>query len=95
MELHSLIAVMLARLQMDVNSCIEAYLELSKEAFTPRRHRINFFGRAADAWRTKERFKSEKLKAQIIQQLNRLPERLPAETLFVNESLPCHWCVNM
>lgn len=32
MKLHSLIAVMLARLQMDVKSCIDAYLELSKEA---------------------------------------------------------------
>ncbi len=95
MELHSLIAVMLARLQMDVNSCIEAYLELSKEAFTRCRPRINFFGRAADAWRTKERFESEKLKAQIIQQLNRLPEQLPAETLFLDESLPCLWCVHM
>ena len=95
MGLHSLIAVMLARLQMDVNSCIEAYLELSKEAFTRSRHRINLLCRAADAWRTKERFESEKLKAQIIQQLNRLPEPLPADTLFVDESLPCLWCVHV
>ena len=91
MDFHSLIAVMLARLQMDVNSCIIAYLKLSKKAFTPRRHRINLLGRAADAWRTKERFESEKLKAQIIEQLQRLPTPLPAESLFVDESLPCLW----
>lgn len=82
---------MLARLQMDVDSCIKAYLELSEKTFTPRRLKINLFARAADAWRTKERFESEKLKTQIIAQLQRLPMPLPAETRFVDESLPCLW----
>ena len=89
MGFHSLIAVMLARLQMDVTSCIKAYLKLSEEAFTRRRHKINLLGRAASVWRTIERFTSEKLKARIIEQLQRLPTPLPAETPFVDESLPC------
>lgn len=82
---------MLARLQIDVDSYIRAYLELFEKAFVHRRHRTNFIGRATDAWRTKERFDSGKLKDQIIEQLQRLPMPLPAETRFVDESLPCLW----
>ena len=82
---------MLGRLEMDVNSCIEAYLELSKEAFTPRRHRANILGRAADALRVKERFESDKLKTQIIKQLEMQLKPLPAKTLLVDESRSCLW----
>ena len=35
----SIIAIMLGRLRMDVQTCIEKYIELSSAAFTPKRPR--------------------------------------------------------
>lgn len=39
-HLDSLLAIMLGRLRMDVNSCIKAYCELSDTVFTKIHHRI-------------------------------------------------------
>jgi len=60
-----LIAIMLGRLQMDVEACIDAYLQLSADVFQPKRCNINILGKAKDKVKVRERFDSEKLKQSI------------------------------
>jgi patatin-like phospholipase/acyl hydrolase len=57
-----LIAIMLGRLQMDIEACIEAYLQISKDVFQPRKNKFNFIGRANDALKVRGKFDSEALK---------------------------------
>lgn len=63
MFLESLLAIMLGRLEMDVRSCITAYLNLAQEVF--QRRNINIFARAAAAWRLEEKFDSKILEECI------------------------------
>jgi patatin-like phospholipase/acyl hydrolase len=44
-----LIAIMLGRLKMDIEDCITAYLQISRDVFQPTKKRFNIFGRASDA----------------------------------------------
>ena len=41
---HSLIAIMLGRLQMSIDECIDAYISLSDRVFRKRRHRVTIKG---------------------------------------------------
>jgi hypothetical protein len=41
---NSLIAIMLGRLQMTVDECIDAYISLSDRIFQKRRHRVTIKG---------------------------------------------------
>jgi len=41
---------MLGRLEMNVDTCIDAFIKLSEGVFTPKRHRANLTGRLADAF---------------------------------------------
>jgi hypothetical protein len=58
---------MLGRLKMNVDECIDAYLQLSGDVFQPRRSLFNLFGRASDALKVRGRFSSEELKRKIQQ----------------------------
>jgi patatin-like phospholipase/acyl hydrolase len=60
-----LIAIMLGRLQMDIDSCITAYLDLSSVAFRRKRHKANIFGRANDAYNVKGTYSSEDLERVV------------------------------
>lgn len=60
-----LIAIMLGRLQMDVQSCIKAYLKISSEVFQPLRAKNNIFGRGKDAVKVRGRFSSKALEDHI------------------------------
>jgi patatin-like phospholipase/acyl hydrolase len=57
-----LIAIMLGRLKMDIEACIEAYLQMSKDVFQPRKRKFDLLGRVNDALKVRGRFSSEALK---------------------------------
>ena len=59
------IAIMLGRLQMDVHSCITAYLDLSSVAFHRRRHKANIFGRGNDVYHVKGTYSSKGLEEAV------------------------------
>lgn len=56
---------MLGRLNMSVEECIDAYLQLSSDVFQPKRSSFNLLGRASDALKVRGRFSSEELKKKI------------------------------
>jgi patatin-like phospholipase/acyl hydrolase len=60
-----LIAIMLGRLKMDVEDCIAAYLQISRDVFQPKKKRFDIFGRASAALKVRERFDSKELKKRI------------------------------
>jgi hypothetical protein len=63
---NSLITIMLGRLKMDVEECINVYLRISNDVFQPRRKNSwEFWGKAKDALKVKGRFSSEALKKKI------------------------------
>lgn len=61
-----LIAIMLGPLEMDVQSCINAYIELSERAFVHKKSSWRLFSKALDRYRMKERFDSAKLEEAIV-----------------------------
>jgi hypothetical protein len=56
---HSLIAIMLGRLQMTIDECIDAYILLSDRVFQKRRHRVTIRGNVQG------RFDSDELERAI------------------------------
>jgi hypothetical protein len=56
---------MLGRLQMDIDSCIDAYIKLSSVVFQPKRTKSNIFGRAKDIWEVDGTYSSECLTSEI------------------------------
>jgi patatin-like phospholipase/acyl hydrolase len=60
-----LIAIMLGRLKMDIEDCITAYLQISRDVFQPKKKRFDILGRASDALKVRGRFDSEALKKGI------------------------------
>jgi hypothetical protein len=59
--MYSLVAIMLGRLEMDIESCIDAYLKMSASIFKPKRHKFNYLSRAVDFFYLNERFDSDLL----------------------------------
>ncbi len=60
-----LIASILGRLQMDIDSCIAAYLELSAVAFQRKKHRANIVRRGNSAYHVKGAYSSEGLEKVV------------------------------
>ncbi|KAH8716803.1 acyl transferase/acyl hydrolase/lysophospholipase [Phaeosphaeriaceae sp. PMI808] len=60
-----LIAVMLGRLRMSVEQCIEAYKSLSKRIFTPVNAKANIAGRAMTRLKAEGKFESEPLEKVV------------------------------
>ncbi|KAI1844010.1 hypothetical protein JX266_009876 [Neoarthrinium moseri] len=56
-----LIAIMLGRLQMSVDECIDKYLSLSAEAFQRKRLKSNIAGRAKSLWKAEGAYQSDAL----------------------------------
>lgn len=56
-----IIAIMLGRLRMTLDECLEAYTELARTIFKPKRYKYDVFNRARDLLSAKERFNSSKL----------------------------------
>ena len=70
---HSLIAIMLGRLQMSIDECIDAYISLSDRVFQKRRHRVTIKGNVQG------RFDSDELERGIKEIVVR--QRLPESAL--------------
>jgi predicted acylesterase/phospholipase RssA len=62
-----LIAIMLGRLRMSVNDCIEAYQRLSEKIFTPVHSNSNVAGRAVAKFKAEGKFDSEPLETTVKQ----------------------------
>jgi len=60
-----LIAIMLGRLEMDIDSCIAAYLELSSVAFQRRRNIFNAIGRGSDTYHVNGTYSSKSLEKMV------------------------------
>jgi hypothetical protein len=61
-----IIAIMLGRLRMDVQTCIDKYIELSSAAFIPKRHKASLL-RLRDKWEVKGKYAAERLVKEIRQ----------------------------
>jgi len=68
---RSLLAIMLGRLEMSIPSCIDAYINLSKAIFQPRRYSASVIGRVIDKINVQERFSSSILEQAIVGLLER------------------------
>jgi len=62
-----IIAIMLGRLQMDVQACIDKYIELASAAFEPKRSKVNVFSKAKDKWDVNGAYRSDVLEREIKQ----------------------------
>lgn len=60
-----LIALMLGRLRMDVDTCIEKYGELSSRVFQPKRSGVNFLGKLKDFAKAEGKYRSGRLEQEI------------------------------
>ncbi|KAF5268040.1 hypothetical protein FOXYS1_1072 [Fusarium oxysporum] len=60
-----LIAIMLGRLRMDVDTCIEKYGELSSRVFQPKRAGVNFLGKLKDFAKAEGKYRSARLEQEI------------------------------
>jgi hypothetical protein len=56
---------MLGRLKMSIEECIDAYLQISKEVFQPKRSWLNWPAKVKDILNLGEQFDSKKLEAKI------------------------------
>lgn len=69
---------MLGRLEMDVTSCIDAYLKISGEVFQSKKRSIlNVLGKARDMWHVQGKFDHRRLEnamKRIIQRARLDPE---------------------
>ncbi|KAI0451208.1 hypothetical protein F5B21DRAFT_390545 [Xylaria acuta] len=60
-----LIALMLGRLQMEVDECIRKYLEVASAAFQPKRSRANIVGRAKGFLKAEGAYRGDQLAAEF------------------------------
>ncbi|ORY62120.1 acyl transferase/acyl hydrolase/lysophospholipase [Pseudomassariella vexata] len=56
-----LIAIMLGRLRMSVQECIDAYQSISETVFQPKRSRLNVLGKGKDLWTLEGAFDADEL----------------------------------
>ncbi|KAI9854271.1 MAG: hypothetical protein M1813_001311 [Trichoglossum hirsutum] len=56
---------MLGRLQMDIDTCINKYRELSEAAFQSKRAKGNLLGKVRDIWKTHGKYSSTRLVSEI------------------------------
>ncbi|KAK3322992.1 acyl transferase/acyl hydrolase/lysophospholipase, partial [Apodospora peruviana] len=69
-----LIALMLSRLRMGVDECIEKYIQLSSEAFRLKRSKMDILSRGRDMWKADGKYRSDRL-ADEFREGARLAER--------------------
>jgi len=50
---------------MDIDTCIEKYLQMSSEAFQPKRSKVDILRRAKDVWNAEGAYRAESLISQI------------------------------
>jgi hypothetical protein len=66
MLMHSrIIALMLGRLRMDIQECIDKYIELSSAAFMPKRAKSNIFSKLKDKWEVNGKYRADILAQEM------------------------------
>jgi hypothetical protein len=77
----SLIAIMLGRLHMSVQDCIDTYQELSERVFKPKRSSLNFPGKGKDLWTLAGAFDEKELERAIAEIVVKTGEGADAKLL--------------
>jgi len=82
-----LIAVMLGRLELTVDECIEQYLVTAAKGFKRRRSKVNLIGRAKDKWKVEGAYSTGGLEDAV---KTLVGEKLrDKDAVFVSPSMPC------
>lgn len=83
LTLCRIIAIMLGRLRMDVQTCIDSYIKLSSSVFLPRRSRANVLSKLKDKWELSGKYRAEALVEEMRRTIqNNAEERDPDAKLF-------------
>ena len=69
---------------MDIDSCIDKYIELSSIAFQSKRSKANIFGKAKDTWKVRGAYDDEGLAIEF-QKASKAAENDPDARLFHSE----------
>jgi|SRR5271156_878524 len=78
-----IIAIMLGRLRMDVQTCIDKYIELSSAAFVPKRSKVNFLSKLKDKWEVNGTYRADVLVKEMRQAVqDNLEDKDPEAKLF-------------
>ena len=78
---------MLGRLQMDINTCINTYLNLSSAVFQPKRTKRDFLGRTRDIWNVDGEYSSDRLAAEVRTIVE--SQEGDAQAKLANPNVPC------
>ncbi|KAI1746523.1 hypothetical protein F4782DRAFT_55480 [Xylaria castorea] len=84
-----IIAIMLGRLRMDVQECIDKYIELSSAAFTPRRSKANIIWKVKDKWDVAGAYRSDVLAKEIRRAVQDHLESKDPEAVFQDPDSAC------
>jgi hypothetical protein len=60
-----IIAIMLGRLRMEVQECIDRYIELSSTAFSPKRSKARVISKLIDKWDVNGKYRADVLADEI------------------------------
>lgn len=78
-----IMAIMLGRLRMDVQTCIDKYIELSSAAFAPKRSKVAFFSKLKDKWEVNGAYRADVLVKEMRQAVqDNLEDKDPEARLF-------------
>lgn len=83
-----IIAVMLGTLRMTLDECHDAYVQLAKTIFKPKRCRFNILGRGLDVLSASERFDSQKFE-EVVKAIISKRRGSPTERLYFPEDDGC------
>ncbi|KAI9766340.1 MAG: hypothetical protein M1840_006604 [Geoglossum simile] len=78
---------MLGRLRMSLDACEDAYLELSKKIFTPRRHAVNLVGQGVDFLQANGRFDAQVLEDAVKESIT--AAGIPQDALLQDQDSRC------
>jgi hypothetical protein len=75
-----LIAIMLGRLHMDVDTCITKYCELSSIVFQPKRSKANVIFRLKDLVKVEGKYRSDQLETEVKNMVREIVKTTPSRT---------------
>lgn len=90
-----LIAIMLGRLHMSIDECIDKYTAMSSAAFTLKRVKIDLVGRGKDKWTTRGKYSSESLADAFKTAAEQVEGDIDAKMLEPNGQCKVFVCANI